>query len=438
MEPENLETVPAQVPSSGADPISNEGVGSDEAWAEQLRTLHVEAGRGALERLPELVKAHGSKRVLVVTDHGIQKAGHVERALRLLRSGHEHVVTEVFADVEENPTEANVAEGAACAEKFLPDLIVGIGGGSPMDCAKGINFVHSNGGRMRDYAGFGKATRPMLPSIGVPCSTGTGSEAQSFALISRDDDHVKMACGDKGARFRAVILDSDLAATQPADVFALTALDAASHAVETYVTRTRNAASQRFAKAAWDLLAPRIEERIAASSNAAAIDSAGMSPVEPGCNSSAFWLDMLKGAHLAGAAIEASMLGAAHALANPISAVCDLEHGAAVAIVLPAVVRWNAKSPDVDYSGLAGGGLSGEQAGEVVASKIERWRDHFGVPGSLHAIEIAEAQITTLAEMAEQQWTGKHNPRELTASDAAALYMAVLDGRAFQAATVAL
>ncbi len=408
-----METASAKEPSSGADSIGFDRAESDDAWAVQLRSLHVEAGEGALERLPELVAAQGSKRVLVVTDHGIRKAGHIDRALELLHAQVETAATEVFADVEANPTESNVAEGAACARSFTPDLIVAIGGGSAMDCAKGINFVHSNGGRMRDYAGFGKAALPMLPSIGVPCSTGTGSEAQSFALISRDDDHVKMACGDEKVRFKSVILDSNLAATQPADVFAFTALDAASHAVETYVTRTRTPASQHFAKAAWDLLWPRIEEKAGQPS---------------GRTCSAFWLDMLKGAHLAGAAIEASMLGAAHALANPVSAVCDLDHGGAVAIVLPAVVRWNAASDDVDYGGLIGDGLSGRQAGEALAARIEDWRGRLGMPGTLSEVSVTRGQITALSVMAEQQWTGKHNPRPLTMDDAVRLYTSVFDG----------
>ena len=233
--------------SGGSDVAASE-IG--EAWSVRIRALRVEGGEGALSRLPELVKEQDGRRVLLVTDEGILRAGHVDRALGILHRGCSGLETQVFAGVEENPTESNVAAGAGCAADFGPDLLIGLGGGSAMDCTKGVNFVYTNGGRMQDYWGFGKATRQMLPSLAVPCTTGTGSEAQSFALISSDDEHVKMACGDPKVRFRSVILDSAMACTQPDEVFALTALDAVSHAVETFVTKSRNSISRQFSVAA--------------------------------------------------------------------------------------------------------------------------------------------------------------------------------------------
>ena len=130
-----------------------------------------------------------------------------------------------------------------------------------MDCAKGVNFLLSNGGRMEDYWGVGKATKSMLPMIAVPTTAGTGSEAQSFALISDAETHVKMACGDKRAAFRVALLDPELTLTQPPRVTALTGFDALSHALETWVTRKRNSVSLTFARAAWERLStalPRV------------------------------------------------------------------------------------------------------------------------------------------------------------------------------------
>src|SRR6185369_1579404 len=108
----------------------------------------------------------------------------------------------LFDDVHENPTTANVEAGLQVAKRQDPEVIIGLGGGSAMDCAKGINFLLTNGGRMKDYWGIGKALKPMLPMIAVPTTAGTGSETQSFALISDSQTHVKMACGDKKASFR--------------------------------------------------------------------------------------------------------------------------------------------------------------------------------------------------------------------------------------------
>ena len=164
----------------------------------------------------------------------------------------------LFEGVEENPTTAHVEAGLAVAKQFRPDLIVGLGGGSSMDCAKGINFLYSCGGRMQDYWGEGKATGPMLPMIAVPTTAGTGSETQSYALVADAETHVKMACGDKRAAFRAAILDPELTLTQPPRVTALTGIDAIAHAIESYVTKRRNSLSLLFSREAWQKSGPSV------------------------------------------------------------------------------------------------------------------------------------------------------------------------------------
>ena len=155
-------------------------------------------GPGRLSELGELAAILAVKRALVVSDPGIVAAGHTARGIESLEAAGLRV--ELFDGVEENPTTAHVDAGLAVAKRFGPDLIVGLGGGSSMDCAKGINFLYSCGGRMQDYWGVGKATGPMLPMIAVPTTAGTGSETQSFALISDAETHTKMACGDRRRR----------------------------------------------------------------------------------------------------------------------------------------------------------------------------------------------------------------------------------------------
>src|SRR5262249_49576627 len=136
-------------------------------------------GAGTLARLGELVRELGGTRVLLVTDPGLEEAGHPQRALAVLRDAGLDVW--VFDAVEQNRTTGRVEEGLACAKAHRIDFLVAVGGGSSMDCAKGINFLLTNGGRMADYTGFGKAAKPMLPSACVPTTAGTGSEAQSYA-----------------------------------------------------------------------------------------------------------------------------------------------------------------------------------------------------------------------------------------------------------------
>ena len=203
-----------------------------------------------------------------------------------------------------------------------------------MDCAKGVNFLLTNGGRMEDYWGSNKATRPMLPSIGVPATAGTGSDAQSYALISQEQGGVKMACGDPKAKFRTVVLDPAVAATAPREVVALSGIDAVSHVVESYVSTKSNPISRRLAAAAWHRLDGALERVL-----------------EPGADEDA-WGEMLLGAYLAGAAIEESMLGAAHACANPLTARFDVAHGAAIGVMLPHVMRFNAEQVGSSYEEL--------------------------------------------------------------------------------------
>jgi alcohol dehydrogenase len=170
-----------------------------------------------------------------------------------------HIDAWVFDAVEENPTTRHVQEGVAAARTHAIDFLVAVGGGSSMDCAKGINFILTNGGRISDYEGYGKARNPMLPSVAVPTTAGTGSEAQSYALIADDHTHMKMACGDRKAAFQVAILDPEVTLSQPARVTAVTGIDALAHALESYVCTRRSPISQTFAQAAWKYLEPNFE-----------------------------------------------------------------------------------------------------------------------------------------------------------------------------------
>ena len=154
-------------------------------------------GPGSLERLGHLARELGFRRTLLVADRGIVACGYVDEASRLLAQG--GVAAFHFQDFDENPDAAMVEAGRDFAAPLEVDSIIGLGGGSSLDCAKAINFLLTNGGAIKDYWGFGKAERPMLPMIGIPTTAGTGSEAQSYALISDATTHVKMACGDPKA-----------------------------------------------------------------------------------------------------------------------------------------------------------------------------------------------------------------------------------------------
>jgi alcohol dehydrogenase class IV len=366
--------------------------------------IRVVSGAGSFEQLGTLAKDLAFTRALIVADKGIVGAGYAGSALRLLRAA--GIEASVFDEFGANPDTRMVEAGRAAAASRHIDGLVALGGGSSLDCAKGINFVLTNGGSMRDYRGHGKAAKPMLPSIGIPTTAGTGSEAQSYALISDADTHVKMACGDPKVAFRVTILDPALTVTQPRSVTAIAGYDAIAHAVESYVTARRTPMSDLFARDAWRLLDGHYERVLA-------------DPTDLGARGA-----MLRGAHEAGIAIEQSMLGAAHACANPLTARHDITHGVAVAVMLPHVVRWNAEYVDDRYAELlrTAGRDPRDSPAERLASRLEELARAGSLTATLHELGIARNGLDALSADASTQWTGNFNPRPFDAAAALELY----------------
>jgi alcohol dehydrogenase len=373
----------------------------------QLRT-RVVYGPNKLDSLGDLAGELGARRAMVVTDRGVAAAGHTERGIKALRDA--GIETHCYDGVCENPSTIEVDAGVQIARRHDPELIVGLGGGSSMDCAKGINFIYSNGGKMQDYWGVGKALKPMVPMIAVPTTAGTGSEAQSFALISDAKTHTKMACGDKKASCRIALLDPTLTVTQPRSVTALTGIDAMAHALETYVTKPRNSMSLTFSREAWRLLSANFHRVLDAPDD---LEARGA---------------MHLGACLAGLAIENSMLGITHSLANPLTATHDIVHGQAVGIMLPHVLRFNAEQVAPWYDELVNA-TSGERSGiepdsgaEGLANFIAQSLGKAGLHERLGELQVGETGLSELAASAAEQWTAQFNPRETSIEQFEALY----------------
>jgi alcohol dehydrogenase len=365
-------------------------------------------GPNKVDALGELAGELGARRALLVSDRGIIAAGHAERGLAALRKA--GIEVHLFDGVEENPTTDNVEAGLAVARRHDPELIVGFGGGSSMDCAKGINFLYTNGGRMQDYWGMGKATKAMLPMIAVPTTAGTGSEAQSYALIADSKTHVKMACGDKKASFRVALLDPVLTLTQPPQVTALTGLDAIAHAVESYVTKSRNHASLAFSREAWLMLGANYAHVLDEPDD---LEARG---------------DMQLGACFAGLAIENSMLGAAHALANPLTTDYGIVHGQAIGLMLPHVIRFNGAEYNRLYVDLleCTAGVNGfpqpETGAGGLADFVAALSEKAGLPNRLAECGVDLQRLPEMAAEAAKQWTGKHNPRAVGEGELLSIY----------------
>jgi alcohol dehydrogenase len=374
-------------------------------------------GINCVERVGELARELPAANVLLVTDAGIVAAGHSDRVRCFLEKFGLRV--SIFDQSEENPTTRCVDACLQIAKNNSIDAFVAVGGGSSMDTAKGCNFLFTNGGRMQDYWGTGKATKPLLPMIAIPTTAGTGSECQSFALIADADTHQKMACGDPKAAPCIAILDPMLTLSQPARVTACTGIDAIAHVVETAVTKKRTALSLMYAHEGFKLTVPNLPRIF---ENPGDLEARGR---------------MQLGAAFAGLAIENSMLGAAHSAANPLTAHYGIVHGQAVGMMLPYVVRFNGQDPAAlrAYAELASApeiacvSDGPEKALDALIRHLESLLRLARMPGSLAECGVKASMIPTLADEAARQWTATFNPRPIGAKEFATLFQAAYEGQ---------
>ena len=364
-----------------------------------LRNTSIHFGVNESHHIGDHVKYFNSSKVLIVTDNGILEAGHLDPVVNSLNNS--KINYEIFTNVKENPSTDDVDECVDFAKNKSIDLIIGLGGGSSLDTAKGVNFIITNGGTMHDYRGVGKATREMLPFIAIPTTAGTGSECQSFAIISDSTSHEKMACGDLKAAARIAILDPALTTSQPRRISAHTGIDAISHAVETLVTKKRTDDSIQYSRLAFSLLNRSYEKMVNDPNDLLARS------------------DMLLGAAYAGTAIECSMLGSAHASANPLTAKFSIPHGAAVGLMLPHVIKYNSYIEEISklYDSLSEKSLSNRITSLLKISNI---------PSKLGDYGIKNENFKDLANKASGQWTGNFNPRQTDHADFMNLYESAL------------
>ena len=373
----------------------------------QLHTRIV-CGAGALAQLGELAQKRWT-RALLVSDPGIVAVGHTARAEAFLREA--GIESTLFSDVHENPTTDDVDACWEVAKAFRPDVLIALGGGSAMDTAKGCNFLLTHGGPLSDFwvaspnrRGF---SQPLLPSITIPTTAGTGSEVQCHALIADAQTHAKMALGETGAEPTIALLDPELTLTLPRSVTAQTGIDALVHAIETAVTKPRTPHSLLFSHEAFRKLSANFSRVLEKPEDIQAREA------------------MLLGSTWAGLAIEYSMLGIAHSLANPLTAHFGVVHGQAVGVMLPHVIYFNAQDPATRRAYEALG-----PSPEALAEKVTEWLRLAGLATNLSACGVSEDAIPTLSSEAVRQWTASFNPRPVTTDDLASLYRAALTDKA--------
>lgn len=358
---------------------------------------------GAISRLKEVVEADSrASRILLVTDKGIVRSGIAAKALSQLPG------TPVFDEIEQNPTHLTVNRGGSVARQLGSDLIIGLGGGSALDAAKGVALLAKNPGHIEDYEGRAKYRIAPLPVIAIPTTCGTGSEVTWVAVITHKERKFKMSI--KGPlMFPAVALvDPDLLSTLPRPLVAGTALDALTHAVEAYTAKPATFMTDVWARESFGLVLRFIQD--------AYRDIEGNREAREG---------MMRGSLLAGLAFGNSDVGAVHCIAESIGALYDVPHGVANAVFLPFVMEFNLPVSAGRYAELAR--LAGiEESDDALASRklIQRIRElsrAMGIP-SFRGLGLKEHQLAEIAGKSFENNSSPSNPRDVTAGD----YLSIL------------
>jgi alcohol dehydrogenase len=388
-----------------AEPVANYN-------AEELRKFVVPEfvfGPGARHLAGRYAKNFGARKVLVVTDPGVMAA---RWAADVTASLAEQGLTPiVFSQVTANPRADEVMAGAQVFAAEGCNVIVAVGGGSPMDCAKGIGIVHSNGKHILAFEGIDEVPTPGPPLICIPTTAGSAADVSQFAIITDTERKVKIAIVSKTVVPDIALIDPLTTVTMSAELTACTGLDALAHAVEASVSNARAPITDLHALEAVRLVTTNLLKAIAA-------------PHDPEARS-----QMMLGSLHAGLAFSNASLGAVHAMAHSLGGFLDLPHGEANALLLSHVMAFNfvAAADRYQQVGRAMGlDCQPEQAKSALLAALARLRGAAGVDRTLGQLGVQRRHIPELAEKAMQDACMVTNPRRPTQRDIEEIYEAAL------------
>lgn len=353
-----------------------------------------------------------ARRVFVVSDPGVIAAGWLTQLIADLdQSGLESVV---FSDVTPNPKDHEVMAGVARYRDTGCDVIIAIGGGSVIDCAKGIGIVSTNGGHILDYEGVDRIARPGPPLICIPTTAGTSADISQFCIINNTGKQYKIAIISKSTVPDVALIDPETTTTMPAYLTACTGIDALTHAVEAYVSTASSPVVDVHALAAIRLIKDSLLSAIADPLNVAARENMSLASLQ------------------AGLAFSNASLGAVHAMAHSLGGYLNLPHGESNALLLEHVIRFNHSSAAERYQrvgeafGLVLNGLSQERQSDQLAIAIRDLRIASGIGGGLAERGVTRGTIEDLAPHAIKDACIFTNPRRASLPDIKAVYAEAL------------
>lgn len=367
-------------------------------------------GEGARKVLPEEIKKRGFKKVLVVTDESLYKAGVSTKITDLLEANKIDYV--LFHDVKPNPPIKNVLDGVEMCKNEKCDLIVAVGGGSSIDTAKGISIIIANPDRsdVVSLNGASNTKNKGLPIIALPTTAGTAAEVTINYVITDPEKEIKMVCVDEHDIPIIAIVDTELMESMPKSVASSTGMDALTHAIEGYITKSRNIMSQMFSMKAiqliYDNLAKAVNEK-----DQDAINKVGL------------------GQYIAGMAFSNVGLGIVHSMAHQLGAVYDTPHGLANAILLPTVMEFNGEVSYEEYRKILTEAMhidatefTKEEVIKTFCECIRNLSADVGITQTVKDVGARKEDFEMLADKAMVDPCKPGNPREVTKEDFIKLY----------------
>lgn len=371
-------------------------------------------GPGARKELPGVVARLGYKKALVVTDKGLMKFGVAKMVLDVLDEA--AIPYEIYDEVKPNPTVTNVKMGVEACKKAEADFIIAIGGGSSMDTAKGIGIICNNPefSDVISLEGVADTKKKTVPIIALPTTAGTAAETTINYVIIDEEKQKKMVCVDPNDIPAVAIIDAELMYSLPKSLTAATGMDAMTHAIEGLITKGAWELSDMFEIKAIEMIHKYLPIAVNEPTNPIGRD--GMAVAQ----------------YVAGMAFSNVGLGVDHGMAHPLSALHDIPHGVACAMLLPTVMKFNAPAALPKYVDIAKAlgvykdGMTQQEAADAACAEIDNLSRLVGIPTHLSELGITEKDIDALADQAIVDVCTPGNPREVTRDDIVALYKQIL------------
>ena len=358
-------------------------------------------GPGVLSRLPEELKRLGCAKPAIITDGGIVKAGIADRVKTLVEDAGLPCI--LYSGVEANPKDVNCEEGARLAREFGADSLIAVGGGSPIDCAKAVGVLLAHDAdKIKPYEGKTAATKPQVPLIAIPTTSGTGSELTFSAVITDTENHYKMTVKSPFTAAKLALCDPELTLSVPPMVTASTGVDALTHAIEGYTATCGEPIADAFALYSIELIYHNLETAVKDGKNLEARSA------------------MLMGSMLGGMSFSHSDVASVHCVAESLGGMYDLPHGMCNAIFLPYVMEYNMDYCLEKYARVAQAmGFAFTDAGEGAKMAVQAVKDlckAVGLP-SFKSQNVDTADFDELAEMSAKNISTQSNPRPMSKQD---------------------